>query len=740
MKSKWEKGNYNSPFQQWKPPPLVYPVSDTEKDTLHALKAAFEPLPMYPDMERAAAEKNESVHVDISIPDGHIAFLENTAEKCISPQTKHSQEGMQGARHWVQRVDTPDNMFQRLTDGYGISLMFGERYHQYIRNSNNWHGASGMMLDLDVWYEQPGDLKKKLEADDRDADFIAKRLAENEKLPQPVYSFNELFDRYPLLPQICSFILPSASSLYGGRPFKSRGIILFPFPITDRRIYWALGDILLSELDCIPANVTKNPVAVGFGNTHNAPQGYRNSTFDVDWITDALQKAKDAALVSTKQRNTEQKKKAKRSEHYRKNGTGEGENIREFNNKCDAVGEMVREGLLTPGRGNEYRWHESEHERSCDILDGSIHIFSDSMFKASPHQNVNEAVGAHRFYLYQLTGQTLDMTRDADKPRIREFLFERGYGKDPKAFAQQQQSHRYTVNTEHEHDTRDMDTEREANKNSVVTWERDTAQKKGKHLLILGSAAGTGKTTVGIFTADALLYIAKTTEEADKVFQELDRQEEDVIRHRPRMFNRGHTDIDSNGDWDTLPLGLGEHERPCIQPELCNIHAERIGTPNAVCQRCHVSADCDSDGYLLTSGKRERNTSKVVYAWGEVVACDERFAGRVKRICTADDILLVDEVNPLELTQRRLLDRETLFDLIARFRHPDESCVEIYRTLKSLKDILSTAETPEAFIAEIQQWIDSLEDINALDDKIERYPVGLVISNTTGHSGTRATF
>lgn len=277
---KWKASDYKSPFQDWAPTKLVYPCSPTEKDALRALKVAFEPLPPYKQMEHLAIEQNALVSIEVPLPDGYIAFLENTAEKCTSPQTKHSREGMRGARHWVQRVDTPENVFRRLLDGYGISLMFGERCHQYIRNSNNWRGNFGCMLDLDVWYQQPEPLKKELEAKGRDADSIAKRLAENEKRPKPVFSMQELFDRYPLLPQICSFILPSASSLHEGRPFKARGVVLFPEPVTDQRVYRTFGDTLLSELDCIPANVTKNPVAVGFGNTHNAGRAHLNLTPD----------------------------------------------------------------------------------------------------------------------------------------------------------------------------------------------------------------------------------------------------------------------------------------------------------------------------------------------------------------------------------------------------------------------------------------------------------------------------
>lgn len=712
---KWKASDYKSPFQNWSPPKLVYPCSpETEKEALQALKQAFEPLTPYKQMEHLAIEQNAVVSIEVPLPDRYIAFLENTAEKCTSPQTKHSQEGMQGARHWVQRVDTPDNAFRRLTDGYGISLMFGERCHQYIRNSNNWRGISGVMLDIDVFRDE-----------------------KNPDAPEPVFSMQELFDRYPLLPRICSLILPSASSLYEGRPFKARGVVLFPDPVTDQRVYRAFGDLLLSELDCIPANVTKNPVAVGFGNTHNAPDAFRSDAADTVWIAHALEQAEQTVESTTKQRNREQKHKVKRAEHYRVNGTGDGENISDFIAKCDPVSEMVRAGLLSPGRGNhEYRWHESEHDRSCDILNGVIHIFSHSMSAASPAAEL-EPVNAHRFYLYQLSG--LDMTIDADKPRIREFLFQRGYGSDPKEFDRQRRN-RYTVNTEHKHDTSDMETERQANKNVVVKWLSCTEKKKGKHLLILGSAAGTGKTTVGIFTADAFLYIAQTTEEADNVFQELYRAEEDVIRHRPRMYNRGHKDFDNQPDWETLPLGLGENERPCIHPETCNLLAERGQAPTTFCvKKCPVYTDCTEKAFL-SQAEKEKNASKVIYAWGEDMAVDAKLAKYIKRICAKGDILIVDEVNPLSLTQRRKLNRDILFDLTERFRHPHEPTVDIFEKLKALRDIISTAETPETFLSSVKTWIDGIENIEALDKQIELYPVGMVISNTPDTAEHRQPF
>ena len=235
-------------------------------------------------------------------------------------------------------------------------------------------------------------------------------------------------------------MIPSASSLHEGRPFKARGVVLFPEPVTDMRVYQEFGDILCGEIDCIPQSVTKNPVAVGFGNTHNAPQAYRNERIDTAWISDRLQESAVDVISESRHREREKQQKAKRKAHYAShsgNGTGNGENISAFIEQCDPVAEMLRDGLLTHGTGNEYHWHESMSgiARSCEIVDGSIHIFSGTMFDASPHNTVNKAVGAHRFYLYYLSG--LDMTKDQEKERCREHLFSIGYGSDPAVYQRQ---------------------------------------------------------------------------------------------------------------------------------------------------------------------------------------------------------------------------------------------------------------------------------------------------------------
>ena len=146
-----------------------------------------------------------------------------------------------------------------------------------------------------------------------------------------------------------------------------------------------------------------------------------------------MEQAEATVRSTAKKRNREKKKKAKRTEHHRVKGTPEGENISAFIDQCDPVAEMVKAGWLTQGLGNEYRWHEASSDRSCEVLGGSVlHIFSHSMSAASPAAEL-EPVNAHRFYLYQLCG--LDLAKESDKAKCREYLFDRGYGSEPKAYA-----------------------------------------------------------------------------------------------------------------------------------------------------------------------------------------------------------------------------------------------------------------------------------------------------------------
>ena len=178
-------------------------------------------------------------------------------------------------------------------------------------------------------------------------------------------------------------------------------------------------------------------------------------------------------------------------------------------------------------------------------------------------------------------------------------------------------------------------------------------------------------------------------------------------------------------DWHQLPLGLTEHDRPCIEPERCNLYADRGHPTHEICRRCPLFSECQETGYLSQDAK-EQNAKKVVYAWDEAFACDSIHTERVKRICTKEEILIVDEVNPANLTQHRIVTREMLYDLTERFR--DGNTATEFKTLKALLDLISTAADAKAFMEGLKAEIEAIDDVEALDGKLEKYPVGYVFS------------
>lgn len=469
--TKWTDKDFDYPVKIWKPPKkLLYPCFDTERSALEQLITDFAPLPPYDTssvlqgMQPAAETQKRLVSVPYTVPKGYHAFLESTAEQCISRETKHG-EPTHSAKNWILRVDTLDGIVKRLINGYSISGMFGERCGQYIRNSRNWRGNTLHLLDIDDWREtvKSGSIEYEIEQmhfDGLETETIEERTAKervfirrvinNAMKPEPCFSEKELFERYPLLPRICTFIMPSASSLIDGRPFKARGVIRYLKPITDRRVFHAFGDLLLTEIDCIPANVTKNAISIGFGNTQNAEQAYCNDSPDTDWIQTAIAKAQEAVIAENSEHLAKREQQRKRKQAYQQNAerngyattgnTGTGENITVFLQQCDPLAEMMREGLLFHVHGNRYKWKDSDSESSCEYIDadgGYFRIYSASMQAAGPKASGNGAIAAHRFYLYDKTGLDLSSESKSEKAAIRDYLFSQGYGSDPAAFRAQ---------------------------------------------------------------------------------------------------------------------------------------------------------------------------------------------------------------------------------------------------------------------------------------------------------------
>ena len=221
----------------------------------------------------------------------------------------------------------------------------------------------------------------------------------------------------------------------------------------------------------------------------------------------------------------------------------------------------------------------------------------------------------------------------------------------------------------------------------LQSWLQETEGKK-KQILNITTAAETGKSTISITTAEHLLYIAKTTEEADQAFSLSFSLEKDAWRHRPRMYNR------DNENWDPLPLGLGAHQRPCIRPELCNSVASAGHSPQVICERCPVLSECTESGYL-SQERIERNKQQVFYSWDEAFFSDVVHRERVKNLADGSKLLVCDEAVPSRLPMERRLSLSELAVLAERWRLIEP--MELYQFLAELIGELAKAVTPADF-------------------------------------------
>lgn len=240
------------------------------------------------------------------------------------------------------------------------------------------------------------------------------------------------------------------------------------------------------------------------------------------------------------------------------------------------------------------------------------------------------------------------------------------------------------VDAEYQRDISDIDSERAAVRTGLDKWIQETEGKENK-LLNITTAAGTGKSTIIITTAEKLLYVAKTTEEADQAFSISEHETERTRwRHRPRLFNRDRV------DWETLPLGLGENERPCIQPEICNDLAAAGHSTKVVCETCPERKLCKDAAYLSQEGI-EQVSEQVFYAEGEAFLSDWIYRERVKRLTDDGKLLALDEGVPSRLPMERKISLSNLAELAERFRLPER--LAFSEMLKQLTASLATATT-----------------------------------------------
>ena len=277
--------------------------------------------------------------------------------------------------------------------------------------------------------------------------------------------------------------------------------------------------------------------------------------------------------------------------------------------------------------------------------------------------------------------------------------------------------------SEYERETQEIEQQQDNILAKLREWEANTRNSLIQHILNITTAAGTRKTTIGVYQFDTILYIAQTTEEADQAFLIAERLERDAWRHRPRMYNR------KNEFWHLLPLGLASNERPCIHPETCNTLAQRGYAPAiSFCQeRCEVYDNCRQKGFHAQT-EIERKKQSVFMAWNEAFFSDEQFKSRVKLILNKEKMLVLDEADPAGLPQHRQFDLDELLSLLEAWRLPDPKAIPVFSFLENLIQTLSTAKEPEQIRDAIRECVKDVADAQRqdLDDALSKIPLGVV--------------
>ena len=257
-------------------------------------------------------------------------------------------------------------------------------------------------------------------------------------------------------------------------------------------------------------------------------------------------------------------------------------------------------------------------------------------------------------------------------------------------------------------------------KQHLLEWEQRTRDTETQHLLNIITPAQTGKTTVTITTAEKLTYITQTQKKAEEAHTEALRKGKNSYLHKSRMWNRDHP------NWETLPFGTATGCRPCIHPEICNSIASKGFSPvKEFCRtRCEKHDLCKTEGYL-SQLEREKHIDHVYFWQDEPFFADEIYRSRVQAIMEDKDcILAIDEPNPADLAQQRIINLDALRQTFNNIKYsPDMS--DIAQFLKELIEGLATPQAPEEIRSALETATMALSetDIIHFDDKLSGIPV-----------------
>ena len=206
----------------------------------------------------------------------------------------------------------------------------------------------------------------------------------------------------------------------------------------------------------------------------------------------------------------------------------------------------------------------------------------------------------------------------------------------------------------------DLPTLRNLLKDKVLAWERNTRDTRKKHLLIIGTGAGTGKSTTTLVNLKQYADISPTIALADEKFEKAIDCGKDAMRHRSRYYNANAAEGLHPYE---APIGLNAelNEVPCAYPAQCNTLAQKGYSPSkAFCPSCPHIEKCKTHGYLSQYALMRQHDC-VFLSWQDDFFSDPAYARRVEQIEGDKDMVLVlDEPNPADLPPKRVLNTEVL--------------------------------------------------------------------------------
>ena len=385
---------------------------------------------------------------------------------------------------------------------------------------------------------------------------------------------------------------------------------------------------------------------------------------------------------------------------------------------------------------NQYRHPESDSgDRSFVIEEGILKPYSESAQKYNPNDDKTEPVNAHRYAAFMRFG--LDLTKKSDIRQLKIELSNLGYGTHPEEYDNYRKEFeriarkegllkktytpkkKLTNDTEKENEDENINVLRLQNDERFKAWLLRTQTTGKQHILIIATAAGTGKTTLTILKIDKSVDVSPITELADAKFETAISKGRHAVRHRPRHYNR------QNGNKPhTTPLGLyGGDTVPCVFPDHCNALAQKGYNPiTTFCSRCTRKTECEESGYL-SQYRTLQQYDQIFVAWNEGIMTDPHSRKYIKSLTENGDYVgVLDEVDPADLCPQRSYTTRLLEKVYDEFRDVDCDTAPFLR--KFIRET-STATSEIEWTNTVRTVLDDYEKetLNLIDDELQRIPV-----------------